>query len=80
MISSFKLCREILKQLPLSTAYNVKEIGINTNEGISERSMSFHSCGTVKMAPDTKDERKHERPCSYGCLGSESKIIGYHNQ
>ncbi|CAG8501398.1 5473_t:CDS:2 [Racocetra fulgida] len=43
MISSLKLCREILKQPPLSTVYNVKEIGINdefgqwcTNEDMSD--------------------------------------------
>ncbi|CAG8449281.1 18301_t:CDS:2 [Racocetra fulgida] len=33
MISSLKLCREILKQPPLSTVYNVKEIGINDEFG-----------------------------------------------
>ncbi|CAG8822609.1 23591_t:CDS:2, partial [Racocetra persica] len=33
MISSLKLCREILKQPPLSTVYNVKEIGINDEYG-----------------------------------------------
>ncbi|CAG8840233.1 1335_t:CDS:2, partial [Racocetra persica] len=33
MISSLKLCRELLKQPPLSTVYNVKEIGINDEFG-----------------------------------------------
>ncbi|CAG8478120.1 7206_t:CDS:2 [Scutellospora calospora] len=33
MISSLKLCREIIKQPPLSTVYNVKEIGINDEFG-----------------------------------------------
>ncbi|CAG8613930.1 15613_t:CDS:2, partial [Dentiscutata heterogama] len=33
MISSLKLCREILKQPPLSTVYNVKEIGVNDEFG-----------------------------------------------
>ncbi|RIB22962.1 GMC oxidoreductase [Gigaspora rosea] len=33
MISSLKLVREILKQPPLSTVYNVKEIGINDEFG-----------------------------------------------
>ncbi|KAF0446325.1 alcohol oxidase [Gigaspora margarita] len=33
MISSLKLCREILKQPPLSTVYDVKEIGINDEFG-----------------------------------------------
>ena len=31
MISSLKLYCEILKQPPLSTVYNVKEIGFNDN-------------------------------------------------
>ncbi|KAF0446324.1 alcohol oxidase [Gigaspora margarita] len=33
MISSLKLCREILKQPPLNTIYDVKEIGINDEFG-----------------------------------------------
>ncbi|CAG8741912.1 8569_t:CDS:2, partial [Racocetra fulgida] len=33
MISTLKLCREIFKQPPLNTVYNVKEIGINDEFG-----------------------------------------------
>ncbi|CAG8572218.1 14146_t:CDS:2, partial [Cetraspora pellucida] len=82
MISSLKLCREILKQPPLSTVYNVKEIGINDEFGqwctdgdmsdedwerfILNKSMSFHSCGTVKMAPETKDGVVDHRLRVYG--------------
>ncbi|CAG8699710.1 2919_t:CDS:2, partial [Racocetra fulgida] len=73
MISSLKLCREIFKQPPLSTVYNVKEIGIKDEFGhlstngddisdedwekyvVERASTTFHPCGTVKMAPESKD-------------------------
>ncbi|CAG8692252.1 1891_t:CDS:2, partial [Scutellospora calospora] len=60
MISSLRLCRNILKQAPLSTVYEVREIGINercTNgDDLSEEfTLSYHPCGTAKMAPESKD-------------------------
>ncbi|RIB22975.1 GMC oxidoreductase-domain-containing protein [Gigaspora rosea] len=79
MISSLKLCREIFKQPPLSTVYNVKEIGINDNTNgddisdedwekyVLEKSITtFHTSGTVKMAPESKGGVVNHRLQVYG--------------
>ncbi|KAF0441151.1 alcohol oxidase [Gigaspora margarita] len=73
MISSLKLCREILKQPPLSTVYNVKEIGFNDDMSdedwervIQNNSTSQHACGTVKMAPESKNGVINHRLQVYG--------------
>ncbi|RIB22981.1 GMC oxidoreductase [Gigaspora rosea] len=79
MISSLKLCREIFKQPPLSTVYNVKEIGINDNingddisdedweKFVLEKSITtFHPSGTVKMAPESKGGVVNHRLQVYG--------------
>ncbi|CAG8799481.1 33058_t:CDS:2 [Gigaspora margarita] len=79
MISSLKLCREIFKQPPLSTVYNVKEIGINDNTNgddisdedwekfVLEKSITtFHPSGTVKMAPESKGGVVNHRLQVYG--------------
>ncbi|KAF0432790.1 alcohol oxidase [Gigaspora margarita] len=79
MISSLKLCREIFKQPPLSTVYNVKEIEINDNTNgddisdedwekfILEKSVTtFHPSGTVKMAPESKGGVVNHRLQVYG--------------
>ncbi|CAG8775446.1 13065_t:CDS:2, partial [Racocetra fulgida] len=71
MISSLKLCREVLKQPPLSTVYNVKEVGINDEYGqwstngddISDEDWEN---GTVKMAPESKDGVVNHRLQVYG--------------
>ncbi|CAG8815647.1 35572_t:CDS:2, partial [Gigaspora margarita] len=67
IISSLKLYHEIFKQLPLSTIYNIKEIGINNNTNgddisdedwekfVLEKSITtFHPSETIKMAPESK--------------------------
>ncbi|CAG8454387.1 4281_t:CDS:2, partial [Scutellospora calospora] len=84
MISSLKLCREILKQPPLSTVYNVKEMGINDEFGewctngidmsdedwerfvLNKSITTFHPCGTVKMAPESKNGVVNHRLQVYG--------------
>ncbi|RIB22971.1 GMC oxidoreductase [Gigaspora rosea] len=78
MISSLKLSREILKQPPMSTVYNVKEIGINYTNGddisdedwekfVLEKSVTtFHPGGTVKMAPESNGGVVNHRLQVYG--------------
>ncbi|CAG8464835.1 7662_t:CDS:2 [Dentiscutata heterogama] len=68
IISSLKLCREILEQPPLSTVYNVKELGNNDDMSDEdwERSTSLHASGTVKMAPESKDGVVNHRLQVYG--------------
>ncbi|CAG8484028.1 5572_t:CDS:2 [Racocetra persica] len=75
MISTLKLCREILKQPPLSTVYNVKEIGINDEFGqwctngddmSDEDWESFILTKALKMAPESKDGVVNHRLQVYG--------------
>ncbi|CAG8543551.1 11319_t:CDS:2 [Gigaspora margarita] len=79
MISSLKLSREILKQPPMSTVYNVKEIEISdkTNgDDISDEDWekfvlekvltTFHPSGTVKMAPESNGGVVNHRLQVYG--------------
>ncbi|CAG8779706.1 30624_t:CDS:2 [Gigaspora margarita] len=75
MISSLKLCREILKQPPLSTVYDVKEIGINDEFGqwctngddMSDEDWErFIVNKAIKMAPESKDGVVNHRLQVYG--------------
>ncbi|CAG8461820.1 4484_t:CDS:2 [Cetraspora pellucida] len=72
MISSLKLCREILKQPPLSTVYNVKEVGINDEFGqlstngddISDE--DWEKFVVERMSPESKDGVVNHRLQVYG--------------
>ncbi|KAF0473742.1 alcohol oxidase [Gigaspora margarita] len=79
MISSLKLSREILKQPPMSTVYNVKEIEISDKTNgddisdedwekfVLEKSVTtFHPSGTVKMAPESNGGVVNHRLQVYG--------------
>ncbi|CAG8539125.1 18197_t:CDS:2 [Gigaspora margarita] len=75
MISSLKLCREIFKQPPLSTIYNVKEIGINDEFGkwctngddmSDEDWEKFILTKALKMAPESKEGVVNHRLQVYG--------------
>ncbi|RIB30352.1 GMC oxidoreductase [Gigaspora rosea] len=75
MISSLKLCREILKQPPLSTIYDVKEIGINDEFGqwctngddMSDEDWERYIVNqAIKMAPESQDGVVNHRLQVYG--------------
>ncbi|RIA86617.1 GMC oxidoreductase [Glomus cerebriforme] len=84
IMSALKLSRELLKQPPLSTVWGIKEIELDNGWSSIDKEMSdedweqyirkrffpgYHSCGTVKMAPETQE----------GCVNHRLQVYGTKN-